>query len=869
MNALLHVIVFMACTMLIGEAGAASTTRDAYHEALAALKSGKPQTAVQLFNTAIGRFPGGYNLYNDRGVAYKRLGQIDKAIADYTKALDIKPDYVNALNNRGAAYVQTGDYARAIKDFTQALKFGSLQGKVNANLAIAFTLHGDYVSALQEFEKASALSALDAHALMAKGEALEKSGSKNAALDVYKQARSIGGEAALMAAAKEKIQDLEKAPASPITRKAAAPSQNSHAETGKRSIVPAPPFPKENISQPAQTAPAVAQIESLAGLEEASMKTAAPKFSAAAAEIFRQGKHFLANGDYTKAIVRFEDVQQLEKRNKNPLGMGYALLELSRTFTKNGDHAKAAVALEEAYKIFDKAKATNELIITLGQAAEAAKIQRQADRAHTLCTKASELAKAMGLAALAQGLEDLAVGKPSALKTMVAAQPSSPRQTKLQWGAQDARRRSIAPMKSESQSETSLQQRKADKTSTHAESELSKGAGDPNDVGSVPAKQRRVEAPEQTKPSASEESREPGQSHARLQSRRASEKAQGQGASVTPAPPAAPKRIVHVHMNNVQAPIGPPESAFTREEAFGEMRTASLPEVGKGPVTWTESARGSVAGRQKIAIAEAKIVAESAPDTSAAQTRGPKKDQEIFQVVKKAIASGLLNLRKLRQSNNERPMVGVLEQLADEYAKSREYEKAQHALSASLALRDKYEMYEGLAGLFRKSGFLKEQSGDVAGAIEDLSQASAIIRANSAVRTVSQSEAQVRTLAHAIGIDGQSLKTAFQDLWTARNEGNDQAEAEALYRIGKLYDQSKHPGEALRYYERSSASMTAERARIYTNLGKTDQARRLYDEALQSLKTLDYPRYLDLKKKGRWSQSVAAHDENAKKHTKQ
>jgi tetratricopeptide (TPR) repeat protein len=41
--------------------------------------------------------------YNNRGVAHRSNGEIDRAIEDYDQAICPKPDYYVAINNRGVA----------------------------------------------------------------------------------------------------------------------------------------------------------------------------------------------------------------------------------------------------------------------------------------------------------------------------------------------------------------------------------------------------------------------------------------------------------------------------------------------------------------------------------------------------------------------------------------------------------------------------------------------------------------------------------------------------------------------------------------------------------------------------------------------
>ena len=63
------------------------------------------QIAACTRNIQSGRFTG-RNLavaFTNRGLAYKRKGQWDRAIADYSEAIRLKSDDAQVLNNRGNA----------------------------------------------------------------------------------------------------------------------------------------------------------------------------------------------------------------------------------------------------------------------------------------------------------------------------------------------------------------------------------------------------------------------------------------------------------------------------------------------------------------------------------------------------------------------------------------------------------------------------------------------------------------------------------------------------------------------------------------------------------------------------------------------
>ncbi|MFH1227874.1 MAG: tetratricopeptide repeat protein [Planctomycetota bacterium] len=89
--------------------------------------------AIANFNKAIELNPKYATAYYNRGLVYQNIdraitfltklgsayddkGDLDQAIADYTKAIELNPNYANAYHNRGIAYASKEDYQKAITD---------------------------------------------------------------------------------------------------------------------------------------------------------------------------------------------------------------------------------------------------------------------------------------------------------------------------------------------------------------------------------------------------------------------------------------------------------------------------------------------------------------------------------------------------------------------------------------------------------------------------------------------------------------------------------------------------------------------------------------------------------------------------------
>ena len=110
-------------------------------------------------NIESGRFIG-ENLavaFTNRGLAYKKKGHVDKAIADFSEAIRLKSDFVFAFNNRGNAYYRKGQFDRAIKDYDKAILLKPDDGQVFANQGLTYEKKGEPTQALRDFKKAYAL----------------------------------------------------------------------------------------------------------------------------------------------------------------------------------------------------------------------------------------------------------------------------------------------------------------------------------------------------------------------------------------------------------------------------------------------------------------------------------------------------------------------------------------------------------------------------------------------------------------------------------------------------------------------------------------------------------------------------------------
>ncbi len=443
--AVAFILLVLLASAMVSWAMAASADEAAYTAGLQAVRAGDNEKAITLFSRAIELNPNDYRYYNDRGIAYKVSGNLQKALEDYGRALAIKPNYPNTLNNRGLLFVQQGQYDKAIKDFTQALGYGGFEAKIHTNLGMALAGKGDHQAAVKEFQTAMSFRPMDPRSPYFMAQALEKLGDNDRALKMYQVALGVAKDPTTEDLVEKKISELEKdlpqakVPPQPSTgpaRVAKAPSPSSiPVKPAYRGIQVAdkPTRARREIVRARTVAvpPAVTNHDrakaveplpvTLEELNRRSRSRALQKFSANAAEIFRQGLHFMEQAETKKAIIRFEDTLQLERRNRNAVAVGWSLLQAGRAYRRIGDGVKASADLEAALKIFQRLKSGDEMILTLVDMAAVKKAVGRSEQATRLLSEAMREATAMKNTEVAAVLGDMAAGRQPAKRTASAA----------------------------------------------------------------------------------------------------------------------------------------------------------------------------------------------------------------------------------------------------------------------------------------------------------------------------------------------------------------------------------------------------------------------------------------------------------------
>ena len=118
--------------------------------------------------------------------------------------------------------------------------------------------------------------------------------------------------------------------------------------------------------------------------------------------------------------------------------------------------------------------------------------------------------------------------------------------------------------------------------------------------------------------------------------------------------------------------------------------------------------------------------------------------------------------------------------------------------------------------------------------------------------------AKTRDLAQSLGLEVVRVLDNYRALWSARESGDTKSEIKSLLELGNLYAGTQNFEEASKYYELSNASLMAERSVCYKKLGKLGEARKTMDEALQTLKSLDYLLYFSFMNRSEYHDKLSA-----------
>ena len=134
-------------------------------------------------------------IYSDRGLAWARLGDDERAMADFDRAIDANPNLAEAWYNRGLTWARLGDDERAMADFDRAIEGNPNLAEEWYNRGLAWRRRGEHGNAVLDFTRA--IEVRPDYALAYYGRSISHGvlGNGEQAAADFERARELGFEA--------------------------------------------------------------------------------------------------------------------------------------------------------------------------------------------------------------------------------------------------------------------------------------------------------------------------------------------------------------------------------------------------------------------------------------------------------------------------------------------------------------------------------------------------------------------------------------------------------------------------------------------------------------------------------------------------
>jgi Tfp pilus assembly protein PilF len=129
-----------------------------------------------------------------RGRAFEKDGQVDRAVADYTKAITLNPKFTEAYNNLGMIYGKARIYDQAIEIFSKSISLDPKHATSFNNRGRTYIYLGQYEKALEDLNRAIALNHDLDVAYVNRGELYYRTGEMALAREDYRKACDLGNE---------------------------------------------------------------------------------------------------------------------------------------------------------------------------------------------------------------------------------------------------------------------------------------------------------------------------------------------------------------------------------------------------------------------------------------------------------------------------------------------------------------------------------------------------------------------------------------------------------------------------------------------------------------------------------------------------
>lgn len=129
--------------------------------------------------------------YENRGMGYVMLGDVDRGLKDFDKAIVLHPELATAYLNRGYAFVFKENLSEAQANFKRAMKAKPDWAEPYVGRAILYYMSGLPQNAIADLTKAISIDPLDAQAHLNRGVLFREQGQIAKATIDFKMAVSL------------------------------------------------------------------------------------------------------------------------------------------------------------------------------------------------------------------------------------------------------------------------------------------------------------------------------------------------------------------------------------------------------------------------------------------------------------------------------------------------------------------------------------------------------------------------------------------------------------------------------------------------------------------------------------------------------
>ena len=163
-----------------------------YNRGNAYVKLKESERAMEDYSKAIELNPNLAEAYNNRGNGYYELKESERAIEDYSRAIELNPNLAKVYYNRGVAYGEQKEYERAIEDYNKAIELNPKYADAYNNRGVAYGEQKEYERAIKDFSKAIELNPKYAVAYENRGiTQLQTNEELEKAIEDFKHARDL------------------------------------------------------------------------------------------------------------------------------------------------------------------------------------------------------------------------------------------------------------------------------------------------------------------------------------------------------------------------------------------------------------------------------------------------------------------------------------------------------------------------------------------------------------------------------------------------------------------------------------------------------------------------------------------------------